>query len=91
MFDSDINRLDQQAQSRSLEGLESAVWAKLEAQVSQTRAARTAAGWQAAILAVALISSVGAGARAATQLPVSGLGVFSPHAPLSPATLLGRH
>lgn len=91
MFDSDIDRLDQKARSHPLEGLEDAVWAKLEAQVSQTQVARMAAGWQAAILAVALISSIGAGARAATQLPVSGLGVFSPHAPLSPATLLGRH
>ena len=86
MLDDGFKRLDQLAQSRSLEGLEASVWAGIESRTSTAVAA-----WQSAVLAVALVRSIGMGAHTATQLPDGTLGVFSPHGSLSPATLLGGH
>ena len=91
MLDDGFKRLDQLAQSRSLEGLEASVWAGIEASALQSRTSKAVAAWQSAVLAVALVSSIGMGAHTATQLPDSTLGVFSPHGSLSPATLLGGH
>jgi hypothetical protein len=91
MLDDGFKRLDQLAQSRSLEGLEASVWAGIEASALQSRTSKAVAAWQSAVLAVALVSSIGMGAHTATQLPNGTLGVFSPHGSLSPATLLGGH
>jgi hypothetical protein len=91
MLDDGFKRLDQLAQSRSLEGLEASVWAGIEASALQSRTSKAVAAWQSAVLAVALVSSIGMGAHTATQLPDGTLGVFSPHGSLSPATLLGGH
>lgn len=91
MLDDGFRRLDQLAQSRSLEGLEASVWAGIEASEQHSRSSKTVAAWQSAVLALALFSSIGMGAHAATQLPDSTLGIFSPHGSLSPATLLGGH
>lgn len=91
MLDDGIKRLDQQAQLRSLDNLEAGVWAGIHAQALQTQTSKMVAAWQSAVLALALVSSVGLGASMATKLPESTLGVFSPHGSLSPATLLGGH
>ncbi len=91
MLDDGFKRLDELAQSRSLEGLEASVWAGIEASALQSRISKAVAAWQSAVLAVALVSSIGMGAHTATQLPDGTLGVFSPHGSLSPATLLGGH
>jgi len=91
MLDDGIKRLDQLAQSRSLDGLEALVWAGIEASALQSRTSKAVAAGQSAVLALALFSSIGMGAHAVTHLPDSTLGVFSPHGSLSPATLLGGH
>ena len=91
MLDDGFKRLDELAQSRSLEGLEASVWAGIEASALQSRISKAVAAWQSAVLAVALVSSIGMVAHTATQLPDGTLGVFSPHGSLSPATLLGGH
>jgi hypothetical protein len=91
MFDNGINRLDQHAQSRPLQGLEAAVWAELDRRAAQSRAVRTVATWQAAVMVLALVTSAGVGALAATQSPPPSLGVFSPRGALAPSTLLGGH
>ena len=91
MLDDGFKRLDELAQSRSLEGLEASVWAGIEASALQSRISKAVAAWQSAVLAVALVSSIGMGAHTATQLPDGTLVVFSPHGSLSPATLLGGH
>jgi len=90
MLDNGFKRLDQLAQSHSLDGLEASVWAGIEASALQARTTKAVAAWQSAVLAVALVSSIGVGAYAATQIPDCTLGVFSPHGSLSPGTRLGR-
>ena len=91
MLDDGIKRLDQQAQSRSLDGLEADVWAGVDALAVQSRTSKMVTAWQSGVLALALVSSIGVGAHAAATLPDGTLGVFSPHGSLSPATLLGGH
>lgn len=91
MIENGLNHLDRQAQSRPLADLEAGVWAGIAVRRNQRQASRTVVAWQSAVLAVALMSSIGLGARAATNIPVSGLGVFSPHGSLSPAERLGGH
>ena len=91
MLDNGINRLDKIAQSQPLEGLEAVVWAAIESQSRENRLSRVMVAWQSAVLAIALLSSIGMGARAATSLPTAALGVFSPHASLAPSALFGRH
>ena len=91
MFDDGINRLDNRAKSRPLDGLEAGVWAGIETQLRESRASRIVTAWQTAVLALALASSIAVGARAATELPPASLGVFSPHASLTPSTRLGLH
>ena len=91
MLDDEIKHLDQQAQSRSLDGLEAGVWAGVDALTAQYRTSKMVTAWQSGVLALALVSSIGVGAHAAAQLPDGTLGVFSPHGSLSPATLLGGH
>ena len=91
MLDDGLKQLDLLTQSRPLDGLEAGVWAGIEARAHQYRISKTMAAWQSAVLALALVSSIGVGAHAATQLPDETLGVFSPRGSLSPATLLGGH
>lgn len=89
MLDSVLKRLDTLTQSQPLDGLEAGVWAGIETQLHERRLSRVIMGWQTAVLALALISSVGMGAGAATSRPTASLGVFSPHASLAPSGLLG--
>lgn len=91
MLDHDINRLDKIARSHPLEGLEAGVWATIESRSRENRLSKVLVAWQSAVLAVALLTSIGMGARAATGLPTTTLGVFSPHASLAPSALLGGH
>lgn len=91
MLDDGFKHLDQLAQSRSLDGLEASVWAGIDLRAQQFRISRIVVAWQSAVLAIALVSSIGLGAHAATKLPDGALGVFSPQGSLSPATLLGGH
>ena len=91
MIDNELNLLNQRANAKSLEALEADVWAGVEARATQVRALRKVAAWQSMVLALAVVSSLGVGAHAATSLPAGTLGVFSPHGSLSPATLLGGH
>lgn len=91
MFDDGIKRLDHLAQSRPLDSVEAAVWVGIEARSRENRVSKIVAACQTAVLALALASSIGAGARAATELPNASLGVFSPHGSLAPSVLLGGH
>ena len=91
MTDAGIDQLDQQAQPRALTDLEAGVWAAIAQRTDQRRASRAVMAWQSAVLVVALVSSIGLGARAATGLPAGELGVFSLHGSLTPAARLGGH
>ncbi len=91
MLDSDINRLDNFPEPHALDGLEAGVWAEIETRLREGRVSRIVMIWQTAVLALALASSIAVGARAATALPIASLGVFSLHASLAPAALLGGH
>jgi len=91
MTDTGIDQLNAQAQSRALTDLEAGVWAGIAQRINQRRASRAVMAWQSAVLVVALVSSIGLGARAATGLPAGELGVFSLHGSLTPAARLGGH
>jgi hypothetical protein len=91
MLNDALKRLDNITQSHLLDGMEVGVWAGIETQSREKRLSRVVMGWQTAVLALALVSSIGVGARAATSLPTASLGIFSPHASLAPSALLGGH
>ncbi len=85
MRDDGLNQLDRLAGLHPLQGLEDSVWAAVEDRSGQSRVTAL----QAAVLSLALITSMGAGAYAAAKPLAGELGVFSPSAALSPATRLG--
>lgn len=91
MIEDRLKALDYLAQSRSLDQLEAAVWSRIAVQATQVRASKVVVAWQSAVLALALVSSIGIGAHAATTLPTESLDVFSPHGSLTPSSRLGGH
>lgn len=86
MLDHVLKHLDEIAQSHPLDGLEARVWTDIENHLS-----RVVLGWQSAVVAFTLASSIGLGASAVTGRPPSNLGVFSLQAPLAPSMLLKSH
>ena len=92
MIDAEIRKLNEQAPRRSLDTLEADIWGGVDARVKADRVSRVVFSCQAAVLAVALFSSVAAGTRAVLyETPAAGLGVFSIHTDFSPSSRLIGH
>jgi hypothetical protein len=91
MIENDILKLSGQS-GRALDQLEKDIWLGVEARLRAARDSRTVLSCQAAVLIIALVGSIVAGAHAAAaDDPRSGLGVFSTRADLSPSTRLIGH
>jgi hypothetical protein len=87
------DRLDQllnRGSHRSLEGLEQAVWDRVEAKATGERSLVRLASVQLALLVVAVVGSAVVGGMAASQAMAASpdLGVFSPHSVLTPSSRL---
>ena len=92
MIDEYIHKLNEQGPKRSLERLEADIWLGVEARVKANRISKVVISCQAAVLAIALLSSVAAGTRAAmAENPPVGLDVFSTRADLTPSSRLIGH
>ena len=91
MIDHDIQELDRAASLRPLDRLEADIWKGVEVRIQANRAFRTILSCQAAVLALALFSSVAAGTRVAMNVPPRTVpSVLSVAAELSPtARLIG--
>ena len=90
------DRLDQllsRDPDRALDGLEQAVWDRIETDaVGQRRLLRLASVQLALLLTTVIASAVGGGISASQAMAASpDLGVFSPHSPLMPSGRLVGH
>jgi hypothetical protein len=89
MIENDLVKLNEQEPRRSLDMLESDIWAGVAARANAKRTSRLVFTCQAVVMALALTGSIAAGNRTAllAQKPTE-LGVFSSQAELAPSTLL---
>jgi hypothetical protein len=89
MIDKDIETLDHAAGRRPLNHLEADIWRELEARLQANRTLRIFLSCQAAVLAVAVFSSVAVGSHfAMNAMPRPVPSVLSVAADLSPTTRL---
>lgn len=87
------SRLDQLLASgpdRSLDGLEDAVWSRLQAQTANERRMTRLASMQLGLLLAVVLGSAVVGGVAANQAMAQApdLSIFSPHSGLTPSTRL---
>lgn len=90
MRDSDIQKALNISPEVSLDRLEADIWKAVDVRMRASRTAAVVAAWQAAVVALAFISSVAGGSFAAHS-PAAGAGrlnAFSPELALAPSTLL---
>ncbi len=89
MIDNDIQKLDRAASARALSGLEADIWRGVAERLDANRNRRAILSCQAAVLAVALFSSVAVGTHLARTMPQRGVpSVLSVASSLSPASRL---
>ena len=91
--DTPETRLDQLLTSgpdRSLDGLEDAVWSRLQAQTANERRLTRLASVQLGLFLAAVLGSAVVGGVAANQAlaQTPDLGIFSPHSALTPSARL---
>ena len=82
-----LDQLLASAPDRSLEGLEGAVWTRLQAQMANERRLTRLASVQMGLFLAAALGSAAVGGMAANQAlaQTADLSVFSPHSTLTPA------
>jgi hypothetical protein len=93
MIDDRIDRLNLLPPERSLDGLESEIWAKIDADAQSRRTAGLVLGCQAAAVVAVLAGGLALENLSPGQ-PVNSyarLDVFSPETTLAPSTLLLGH
>ncbi len=90
MLEDDIQKLAGRAPDTSLETLEMDVWRGVEAKARMSRTVNLFAAWQAAIVALVLLSGIAGGevVARARAMETSPLAAFSPGISLAPSTLL---
>jgi hypothetical protein len=90
MIDDRIDRLIGLPQERSLDGLESEIWAKIDADAQSRRTAGLVLGCQAAAVAAVLAGGLAMGnlSPGPQANAHARLDVFSPETALAPSTLL---
>ena len=89
MLQRDMERLASAAPDRSLEGLESDIWHRIDVMAADRRSYTGAFAVQMVILAVGTMASLAAGHQWATSHPPErSAGVFSPYTRLAASTLL---
>jgi hypothetical protein len=93
MIDDRIDRLNILPPDRSLDGLESEIWAKIDADAQSRRMAGLVLGYQAVAVAAVVAGGLAMGNLSPGQPAASfaRLDVFSPESTLAPSTLLLGH
>ena len=89
-IESGIHRLDKRVSARSLEGLETRIWAGAAARKKANEVSRLVVSCQIVLMIVAMIGSITAGAvtGASEANPHQELAGFSGRTDLAPSTLL---
>lgn len=91
MIEADILKLNERS-GRPLDRLEADIWAGVDARITSERISKVVLSCQAAVLTLALLSSIAVGTRTAMADNRSmGLDVFSTWADLAPSTRLIGH
>lgn len=93
MIGPQIDRLNGLQPERSLDGLEAAIWTRIDADSQRRRTAGLILGCQAATVAAVLIGGLAMGSLSSDKHAnaFARLDVFSPDATLAPSTLLLGH
>ena len=88
-----LDTLLNRGSDRSLDGLEQAVWERVEAEATGQRSLLRLASAQLAVLLAAVIGSAVVGGMAASKAMAASpdLGIFSPHSALTPSGRLVGH